>query len=68
MLKFPAQDRIEVYVSLTGHICISSQSENPDISERVISLTIGQFRTILKNADELIKEADLKKKGSADAQ
>jgi|APCry1669189844_1035258.scaffolds.fasta_scaffold84966_2 hypothetical protein len=68
MLKFPAQDRIEVYVSLTGHICISSQSENPDIPERVISLTIGQFRTILKNADELIKEADSKKKGSADAQ
>jgi len=68
MLKFPAQDRIEVYVSLTGNICISSISDNPDIGERVISLTIGQFRTILKNSEELIKEADLKRKGSADAQ
>jgi hypothetical protein len=68
MLKFPAQDRIEVYVSLTGNICISSISDNPDVGEKIVALTIGQFRTILKNSDELIKEADSKKKGSADAQ
>lgn len=67
MLKFPAQDEIEVYVSGTGAICVSAKSEDPDIGNRVIALTIGQFRTIVSNANDLIKEADAVKKGSSNA-
>jgi len=67
MLKFPAQDEIEVFVSLTGNICIAAKSQNPDVEEKIIALTIGQFRTILKNANDLIEEADFKRKESANA-
>lgn len=62
MLKFPAQDHIEVYVSDSGSICIAAESNDPDIGNRVIALTIGQFRTIVSNADEIIKKADGTKK------
>ena len=65
MLKFPAQDHIEVYVGINGSICISAQSNDPDIGNRVIDLTIGQFRTIVSNADEIIKKADEVKKRTA---
>lgn len=65
MLKFPAQDHIEVYVGINGSICIRADSNDPDIGNRVIDLTIGQFRTIVSNADEIIKKADEVKKRTA---
>jgi len=62
MLKFPAHDHLEVYVGATGSICISASSSDPEIGNRVIDLTIGQFRTIVSNSEDLIKQADAAKK------
>jgi hypothetical protein len=60
MLKFESQDEIQVYAGQTGFICFKARS---DIFEepRIVMLTIGQFRKVIKNADELIANAELNK-------
>ena len=61
MLKFEPQDEIEVYAGDTGFICFKAENwmdENP----RIVALTIGQFRKVIKNADELIADAEEAKK------
>lgn len=57
MLKFESQDEIEVYSNDTGFICF--QAENSmDVQPRIVALTIGQFRKVIKNADQLILDAE----------
>ena len=62
MIVFEPQDEIRVYVGVTGSICISAESKDPEIGGRVVALTIGQFRTIMSKAEDLILEADKAKK------
>ena len=62
MLEFPSQDSIDVYAGLTGFICFKSKGHLAhDPEEKIICLTIGQFRAVVKNADKLIAEAEAKK-------
>lgn len=62
MLEFPAQDGIEVYASVTGNICFKSTGDLAyDQDEKIVLLTIGQFRAVLKHAQELIAEAEANK-------
>ena len=63
MLEFPPQDKIEVYASETGFICFKSAGDLQYSEEQVVCLTIGQFRSVIKNADKLISEADEIRKG-----
>ena len=58
MLSFPSQEEIEVYVSVSGSICFKSTG----LEENLVVLTIGQFRTVIKNAENLIAEADAVRK------
>jgi hypothetical protein len=62
MLEFPPQDKIEVYASEQGFICFRSAGDLEYTEEQVVCLTIGQFRSVLKNAEKLIAEADLARK------
>lgn len=57
MLKFPAQDAIQIYVSEAGFIVFKSDS-NLFSEENIVCLTIGQFRSAIKHADELIALAE----------
>ena len=62
MLEFPAQDGIEVYASDYGFICFKANGDLAyDQEEKIISLTIGQFRSVVKNANLLIAEAEANK-------
>jgi len=63
MLEFPPQDKIEVYASEQGFICFKASGDLEYSEEQIVCLTIGQFRSVLKNADKLIAEADEIKKG-----
>ena len=58
MLEFPANDGIEVYASEVGLICFKSKGELTYLEPQVVCLTIGQFRSLLKNSDALIKHAN----------
>lgn len=61
MLKFPSQAGVEIYAGATGLICFK-QSETYPEEEQVVCITIGQFRALIKNAEELIEDAELNKK------
>ena len=61
MLKFESQDEIEVYAGDTGFICFKAENWT-DVEPRIVALTIGQFRKVIKNADELIINAETNKK------
>lgn len=60
MLEFPAQDAIEIYASESGFIVFKSNS-NSGGYEDLVCLTIGQFRSVIKHADELIASAEKNK-------
>lgn len=61
MLKFPTQLGVEIYVSQTGLICF--EQESLEYGKNVIvTLTIGQLRSLIKNSDALIADAELAKK------
>lgn len=55
MLKFPPQSGLEIFVSQGGLICFEQDSYQ-------VSLTIGQLRALIKNADALIADAEIAKK------
>ena len=57
MIKFPANDEIEVFVNVNGHITfkrIDSYSGQFD----VVCLTTDQFSEVMAFADDLLIEAD----------
>lgn len=57
MLKFPPQMGLEIYVSHVGFICLKQKSLEND-KEVNVALTIGQLRSLIKNADKLIALAE----------
>jgi hypothetical protein len=61
MLKFPTQLGVEIYVSQAGLICFEQESlkygENV-----VVTLTMGQLRSLIKNADALLADAEQARK------
>lgn len=61
MIEFPSQDAIEVYASATGHICFKTGGDLQYSEPQVVCLTIGQFRSVIKNSKELIDQADYNK-------
>lgn len=61
MLKFESQDEVEVYVGNTGFICFKAENAF-DNEPRIVMLTIGQFRKVIKNSSALIADAELAKK------
>ena len=61
MLQFLAQDGIEVYAGATGLICFKSLGDLTGAEEKIVCLTIGQFRTVIKAADKLIDQANEEK-------
>ena len=61
MLLFPSQDEIEVFVIPSGQICFKSTGAEPK-EVNLVYLTIGQFRTVIKNSENLIAEADAKRR------
>lgn len=58
ILEFPPQDKIEVYANETGFICFRCAGDLENTKEQIVCLTIGQFRSVIKNADKLISQAD----------
>lgn len=60
ILKFEAQDEIEIYADGSGFICFSAFSEIED-EHKTVRLTIGQFRKVLKYSEMLITQAEYKK-------
>lgn len=66
MLKFPTQYGVEIYPSITGHICLTQQSIEFG-KEVTVVLTIGQLRGLVKNANALIKKAEEFKESSHEA-
>ena len=61
MLEFPSHDGIEVYAGRTGFICFKSLGDLQFSEPQLVLLTIGQFRAVIKNAQELIEEAEYNK-------
>ena len=61
MLEFPSHDGIEIYACRTGLICFKSTGDLFGSEEQIVMLTIGQFRTVIKNAQELIDDAEWNK-------
>ena len=62
MLNFPAQDGVEVYASETGFICFKASGDlKYEGEEQIVCLTIGQFRKVLKCANDLIADAETNK-------
>jgi hypothetical protein len=57
MLQFPPQDGVEVYVSETGLICFKSTGDIEYTEKQLVCLTIGQFRSVIKNSNTLIADA-----------
>jgi hypothetical protein len=60
MLTFAPHKGVEVYAGKTGYICFKQTDNYPD-EDIIVMLTIGQFRAVLKNADELIADAEYNK-------
>lgn len=58
MLKFPSQDHINIYVDDDGFICFKSFGINNGGKVQLVQLSIGQFRAVIKNAKDLIDQAD----------
>ena len=56
MLKFESQDEVQVYAGHTGFICFKSIDWEGE--EHIVKLTIGQFRKVIKNSEELILDAE----------
>ena len=61
MLEFPSHDGVEIYAGQTGLICFKSAGELQDSEPQIVGLTIGQFRAVIKNAQELIDQAEWNK-------
>ena len=61
MLEFPSHDGIEVYAGKTGFICFKSVGDLQYTEPQLVQLTIGQFRAVMKNAQELIEQAEWNK-------
>ena len=61
MLKFPTQLGVEIYVSQTGLICFEQESLEYG-KNVVVTLTIGQLRSLIKKSDEIIAQAEAEKK------
>ena len=61
MLEFLPQDGIEIYSSNSGFICFKSDGASIGGEENCVCLTIGQFRSVIKNAEELIANAEANK-------
>lgn len=61
MLKFPTQLGVEIYVSESGLICFKQESIEHGV-EVVVTLTIGQLRSLIKNSKDLIDQAEQAKK------
>lgn len=61
MLTFPATDGIEVYASDSGFICFKRVADFRSQDDEIVCLTIGQFRSVIKNADKLIANAEANK-------
>ena len=59
MLSFESQDEIEVYAGQTGFICFKAVDSFNE--EHIVKLTIGQFRSVIKNSENLIAEAEANK-------
>ena len=66
MLEFPSHDSIEVYASDAGFICFKSGGELEFSEQQIVCLTIGQFRSVIKNANELIEQANWAKENPAE--
>lgn len=62
MLEFESQDGVKVYAGQTGMICFKSTGDLAYAEEQTVLLTIGQFRKVIKFADELIAHAEQNKK------
>lgn len=60
MLTFAPHKGVEVYAGSTGYICFKQTDNYPD-EDVIVMLTIGQFRSVLKNADNLIANAEYNK-------
>ena len=61
MLKFAPQPGVEIYAGMTGLICLKQDSDKYG-EPVIVTLTIGQLRSLIKNAEALIAEAELVKK------
>ena len=61
MLKFPTQLGVEIYVSQSGMICFKQESLEHGV-DVVVTLTIGQLRSLIKNSKNLIEQAEIAKK------
>lgn len=61
MLEFLPQDGIEVYASNSGFICFRSDGVTKGMEEQIVCLTIGQFRSVIKNSEELIAKSEANK-------
>lgn len=57
MLEFPSHDGVEIYAG-AGVICFASNGEIENTEPQRVFLTIGQFRAVIKNAKELIEQAE----------
>lgn len=55
MLKFPTQLGLEIFVTKGGLICFEQEDYQ-------VTMTIGQLRALIKNADELIADAEIARK------
>lgn len=61
MLKFPTQLGVEIYVSQAGLICF--EQESLEYGKNVIvTLTMGQLRSLVKNSDALLADAEKARK------
>jgi hypothetical protein len=61
MIEFPSQDGVEIYASDAGFICFKALGDLQYTEEQIVCLTIGQFRAVIKNAPDLIEQAELNK-------
>jgi hypothetical protein len=61
MLKFLSQAGVEIYAGATGLICFK-QLENYPEEEQIVCITIGQFRSCIKNSQQLIEDAEFNRK------
>ena len=57
MLKFPTQLGVEIYVSTSGLICFQQESIEYG-KDVVVTLTIGQLRSLVKNHKAIIEQAE----------
>lgn len=61
MLEFPSQDGIEIYASNSGFICFSADGLASGMDAQTVCISIGQFRSVIKHANELIANAEANK-------